>query len=89
MRPVGALVAVRDLVPVIRLFGALGGSTILWVDRTDCATPGRAGLRPELPARGITIGWVVTEPADIPDAETNPDGCGGFTKGMTPDAGGV
>lgn len=88
MRPVGTLVE-RGLVPVPRLFGALGGSTIRWVDRTDCATPGRAGLRPELPARGIIIGWVVAAPAEIPDAGISPDGWGGFTEGMVPDAGGV
>lgn len=88
MRPAGTLVE-RGFVAVGRLLGMLGGSMIRWVDRTDCATPGRVGLRPELPARGITIGWVEMEPAGIPDAGTNPDSCGGFTKGMAPDAGGV
>jgi len=88
MRPVGALI-VRGFVELGRLFGVLGGSTIRWVDRTDWATPGRAGLRPELPARGITIGWVVAVLAGTPDVGINPDGCGGFTEGMVPDAGGV
>lgn len=88
MRPVG-IFAERDFVEVGRLLGALGGSTILWVDRTDCDAPGRVGFRPELPVRGITIGWVVTEPAGIPDAGTIPYGCGGFKEGIEPDAGGV
>ncbi|HUB67259.1 MAG TPA: hypothetical protein VL981_07235 [Candidatus Methylacidiphilales bacterium] len=73
-RPVGGLVAVSDFVVLGRLFGALGGRTIRWVDRTDCAMPCRAGLRPELPARGMTIGWVVAAPDGIPDAGINPAG---------------
>ena len=74
-RPVGALIE-RGLVELTRALGlgVLGGSTIRWVERTDCATPGRAGFNPELPARGITIGWVVAVPADIPDAGINPAG---------------
>jgi hypothetical protein len=73
MRPVGAFM-VRGFVAFGRLLGALGGSTIRWVERTDWATPGRAGLRPELAARGITIGWVVATPDDIPVAGINPAG---------------
>jgi hypothetical protein len=73
IRPVGAFVG-RGFVAFGRLLGALGGRTIRWVDLTDWLTPGRAGLRPELPARGMTIGWVVPTPDEIPVAGISPDG---------------
>ena len=88
MRPVGTAIE-RGLVALGRALGALGGRTIRWVERTDWATPGRAGFRPDVPARGIIIGWVVATPDDIPDAGTKPEACGGLTGGMVPEAGGV
>ena len=88
IRPVGVFIE-RGFVALGRALGVLGGSTIRWVERTDCATPGRAGFRPELPARGITIGWVVAVPVEIPVAGINPEGCGGLTDGILPAAGGV
>ena len=88
MRPVGAFIE-SDLVALVRVLAVLGGSTIRWVERADCATPGRAGFRPELPALGITIGWVVAVPADIPEVGINPDGWGGLTEGAATGAGGV
>jgi hypothetical protein len=64
------------------------GRTIRCVDRVDCTTPGRAGLRPVVLVRGMGIGCVVTDPAEI-TAGIKPVGCGGLTAGKAPDPGGV
>jgi hypothetical protein len=68
--------------------GLLEGSTIRWVDLDDCATPGRAGLRPPPTALGITIGCVVAAPACFPLVGIRPAGWGGLTAGIVGALGG-
>ncbi len=77
----------RGLVILGRLL-ELVGRTIRCVERDDCATPGRLGLRPD-PPRGMTIGCVVAALAGRPEVGIKPDGCGGLTAGMGPELGGV
>ena len=78
------------LVLLVRPPAVPEGKTMRCVERDDCATPGRAGLRPA-PLRGITIGCVVAAPAGIPEVGIKPEGWGGLTTGAAgaADPGGV
>jgi hypothetical protein len=66
--------------PVVSGFVLLGrepggvGKTIRCVERVDWPVPGRDGLRPVCPVRGMDIGWVVAVPAGMGVAGIKPVG---------------